>query len=109
MDVVFVVVCTIDVCMCYLRRLLPWQHPVSCDVFSGPQIFLVRLSRHPVLSKSYWFHDFLSNVGTMATSWVMLRCIRAVGFKNFTVIGLTLFPLVKREGETAVCLLSPSV
>lgn len=27
----------------------------------GLEIFLVRLSRHPVLNKSYWFHDFLNN------------------------------------------------
>ncbi|KAL5510784.1 hypothetical protein EMCRGX_G006385 [Ephydatia muelleri] len=27
----------------------------------GLEIFLVRLSRHPVLNKSYWFHDFLHN------------------------------------------------
>ena len=26
------------------------------------QIFLVRVSRHPVLRQSYWFHQFLENV-----------------------------------------------
>ncbi|CAI8011190.1 Sorting nexin-4, partial [Geodia barretti] len=27
------------------------------------EIFLVRLSRHPVLCQSYWFHQFLENIG----------------------------------------------
>jgi sorting nexin-4 len=27
------------------------------------EIFLVRLSRHPVLRQSYWFHQFLENIG----------------------------------------------
>ena len=31
------------------------------------QIFLVRVSRHPVLSRNYWFHQFLSNVSHCST------------------------------------------
>ena len=31
------------------------------------QIFLVRVSRHPVLSRNYWFHQFLSNVSVVHT------------------------------------------
>ena len=27
------------------------------------QLFLVRISRHPVLTKNTWFHQFLYNIG----------------------------------------------
>ena len=53
--------------MYYVGGVVCTDYVILWSTFSGPQIFLVRLSRHPVLNKSYWFHDFLSNVGTVAT------------------------------------------
>ena len=36
------------------------------------QIFLVRVSRHPVLSRNYWFHQFLSNVSCVIHTFTSL-------------------------------------
>ena len=39
-----------------------WTVYSDRNILAVLQIFLVRISRHPVLCQSYWFHQFLQNV-----------------------------------------------
>ena len=47
---------------CYCSSLLDPYYTIS-DSFVTLQLFLVRVSRHPVLSRNYWFHQFMQLIG----------------------------------------------